>query len=364
MVDVVRLSPAQQSVYDALEAFTQLRGGPQVITLFGYAGTGKTTLLCQLAALHPGAMLCTLTGKAASVLHRKTGLPASTLHSVFYKLEAVIVDPKTKREEMIWKEVHDAGALAGQLLMIDECMMVGTKIMSTILRTGVRVIAVGDPNQLWPVRDDAYFTAANLELTEIHRQALDNPIIRQAHTVRLGGRYRPDGAEFRVQQNATDEMVIEADIVLCWTHEHRHLLNAWARRLRGFHAGVPPQAGEPVMCLRNIHELGVYNGAIYTLLRPFNPGDPAIMIEVDGYPTQIAPVQFEGMEKPPEYAAQFVTGFAFGYACTVHKAAGSEWPTVLMFDTFKRNTPWVPERKRWLYTAITRASERITVVIP
>ena len=50
--------------------------------------------------------------------------------------------------------------------------------------------------------------------------------------------------------------------------------------------------------------------------------------------------------------------FAFGYAMTVHKSQGSEWPYVLLVDEYRR-----PEQRReWVYTAITRASERILVV--
>src|SRR3954468_3611856 len=52
----------------------------------GVAGTGKTVLLSHAALQYSHACLCTLTGKAASILRRKTGLPACTLHSFFFRL--------------------------------------------------------------------------------------------------------------------------------------------------------------------------------------------------------------------------------------------------------------------------------------
>ena len=52
------------------------------------------------------------------------------------------------------------------------------------------------------------------------------------------------------------------------------------------------------------------------------------------------------------------TWFAYGYALTVHKAQGSEWPSVLLIDEYS-----MPEyRKEWLYTGITRAAKRLTAI--
>jgi ATP-dependent exoDNAse (exonuclease V) alpha subunit len=162
--------------------------------------------VCKLAREHPNALLCTLTGKAASVLQRRTGIAATTLHSVFYRLEAIRKD-KDGKEVMQWREALEPGSRDGCLVLIDECMMVGKKIMDTVLRSGADVIACGDPNQLWPVLDEPYFLTPDLELTEIHRQALDSPIIRQAHAVRVSGWYQLDGEAFRVQRAASDQLI-------------------------------------------------------------------------------------------------------------------------------------------------------------
>ena len=51
--------------------------------------------------------------------------------------------------------------------------------------------------------------------------------------------------------------------------------------------------------------------------------------------------------------------FDYGYALTVHKAQGSQWDEVVLFD---ESFAFKEMRQRWLYTAVTRAAERLTVV--
>ena len=52
--------------------------------------------------------------------------------------------------------------------------------------------------------------------------------------------------------------------------------------------------------------------------------------------------------------------FAYGYAITCHKAQGSEWDKVLVLE---EKFPFdKEEHKRWLYTAVTRAAEKLVLV--
>jgi exodeoxyribonuclease-5 len=52
--------------------------------------------------------------------------------------------------------------------------------------------------------------------------------------------------------------------------------------------------------------------------------------------------------------------FAYAYAITCHKAQGSEWDKVLVFE---ESFPFdKTEHRRWLYTAITRAKEKLVIV--
>ena len=52
--------------------------------------------------------------------------------------------------------------------------------------------------------------------------------------------------------------------------------------------------------------------------------------------------------------------FDYGYVLTVHKAQGSQWDDVVLFD---ESFAFPDSRARWLYTGVTRAAKRLTVVV-
>jgi exodeoxyribonuclease-5 len=208
-----------------------------------------------------------------------------------------------------------------------------------------------------PVKGQQFFTKADVTLRKIHRQALDSPIIRQAHMVRLGRGYVADTDDFRVVRQPTPDDVREADIILCWRNVTRKACNSRMRTVRGYTA-PHPQAGEPVMCLKNAPEYGVYNGSTYVLTADFRDGDDTIHIAVNGRDTVIPNVQFEDMPDGIFPGERAVTRFGLAYAATVHKAQGAEWDNVLLFDEYSMDE----HRREWVYTSLTRAAKRITVV--
>src|ERR1700704_3832073 len=83
-------SPQQDAALQAVAAWLKARPGrgstPAVFRLFGYAGTGKTTLAKHLAEGVEGKVLfAAFTGKAALVMRRKGCQNASTIHSLIYR---------------------------------------------------------------------------------------------------------------------------------------------------------------------------------------------------------------------------------------------------------------------------------------
>jgi len=327
-----------------------------VFNLHGLAGTGKTTVLRHIAAQYKHAVLCSLTGKAASVLRRRSGLQACTLHSFFYRLIVANKDARG-RDVLHFERQHGDGQLTADLVLLDESSMIGDEIGRDLLATGAKVIACGDPGQLPPVKGQQFFSQPDVTLTHIHRQALESPIIRQAHAVRRGGLYAADGPCFRVANDGTDDDLRNADTVLCWRNRTRDYMNAKCRRVRGLWPPTP-QREEPVVCLKNAPQFGVFNGATYTLLKPFLQGDTAIVVDVDGEPVEIPRITFRGIPSALPDDTEATTLFDFGYAMTVHKAQGSEWDSVVLVDEYRRTE----QRQAWLYTGITRAAVRILVV--
>lgn len=351
----IRLSPEQSEAMNAINAFIS-DGSENYFVLHGLAGSGKTTVLAEVARNNRAAILCTLTGKAASVLRDKTDLPACTIHSAFYKLKEInrLEDGK---QTMTWDKSRRDGDLTHGVILLDECSMVNDAMAKDLLATGAKIVACGDPGQLPPVVGAQFFSKPTVTLREIHRQAKESPIIRQAHSVRSTGTYEPDGA-FTVAGIATDDQLLAADAILTWTHKTRRAANAELRRLHG-HWMPHPQVGEPIMCLRNQPHLGIYNGAVYELVEKMRDGDLAITIRVDDKIVGVPHATFHGLRLGTKDDDAKAVPFDFGYALTVHKAQGSEWDNVILVDEFRG---YENERRRWLYTGITRAAQSILVV--
>src|SRR6201995_3470482 len=188
-------SPQQDAALKAVAEWLKAKPGrgqtPLVFRLFGYAGTGKTTLARHIAENVDGKVLfAAFTGKAALVMRSKGCERASTIHSLIYKT-------RESGEEVpsfdLWDE---APASKAALIVIDECSMVDAELGRDLMSFGVPVLVLGDPAQLPPVQGGGFFTEVepDVMLTEVHRQAEDNPIIRLSMDIRDGreldmGRY-------------------------------------------------------------------------------------------------------------------------------------------------------------------------------
>ena len=344
------------------------RSTPQVFRLFGYAGTGKTTLARHIAEHVDGKVLfAAFTGKAAQVMRGKGCTGASTIHSLIYK-------PRDSGEEVpsfdLW---DDAPASKAALIVIDECSMVDAELGRDLKSFGVPLLVLGDPAQLPPIQGGGYFTDAppDAMLTEVHRQAQDDPIVRLSMDVREGRRLEPGiYGETRVVEKAEldPQRVLDADQVLVGRNATRRAYNMRTRERRGF-PGALPAAGDKLVCLRNNRRKGLFNGALWSV----KDGPTA---RRDVIKMRIAPDDDIG-RRPIKVSvrAECFTGaidslewplrkrydeFDYGYVLTVHKAQGSQWDDVVLFD---ESAAFQDSRQRWLYTGITRAAKRLTVVI-
>ncbi len=357
----------QDSALQAVAAWLGERKAPQVFRLFGYAGTGKTTLARHLAEHVDGeTAFGAFTGKAALVLRSKGCGEARTIHSMIYRPKEV------DSEEPSFVLNEDAPAASASLIVIDECSMVDEELGRDLLSFGKKVLVLGDPAQLPPVKGGGFFTEAEPDamLTEIHRQAADDPIIRLSMDVREGrgisrGAWGATKVIGRDEVN-TDE-VKAADQVLVGLNRTRRAYNRRLRELNGF-SGDLPQAGEKLVCLRNNRAKGLLNGGIFRVARAGTVRTRKVRLSVrpeenpSAKPQRVGviPEFFAGGDEEIPYALRRDSDeFDFGYALTVHKAQGSQWNDVYLFD---ESYAFREHRARWLYTGITRAAERLTVV--
>jgi len=363
---MVEWSPQQDEALKAVSGWLKDRNGAQVFRLFGWAGTGKSTLAVHLAQGVKAVKYAAFTGKAALVMRKHGCKGASTIHSLIYSL---ISD---KDGEPKFALDPDSEAASADLIVIDEVSMVDENLGRDLLSFGTKVLVLGDPFQLPPVAGAGFFTSAepDIMLTEIHRQARDNPIIRMSVDIREGeylenGRY---GESLVIGRGEVDRAAVEeADQVLVGRNKTRVDYNDRLRELKGL-PRHEPVVGDRLVCLRNNPVKKLLNGQIWTIaeVRKRDGQRYSMVLDADdpGIKSQAKVITHEAFFAGEEDSLAWperrqFDEFTFGYCLTVHKAQGSQWDNVYLFD---ESFVFREDRRRWLYTGVTRASERITVV--
>lgn len=396
-------SPEQDAALVEVQRWIDNPNGQQIFRLFGYAGTGKTTLAKHLAEGVDGDVhFACYTGKAAHVLRKKGCEGATTIHSLIYNTrekskarlnelegKAYILMQRGLENSREAQELREQIAIErdklsqpafslntqsvlreSSLIVIDEVSMVDGRMGEDLLFFEKPVLVLGDPAQLPPIAGNGFFINAkpDIMLTEIHRQARDNPIIAMATKVREGGRLEiGDYGSSKViaKDKVTSEMAMEADQILVGKNKTRRAANNRARSLLG-RAHPHPIPEDRLVCLRNNHDLGLMNGALWDVSSVAEVSDELITMSMTSTDDDMAldgvhvhMHHFVSDEKMPWYEQQGAESFDYGYALTVHKSQGSQFQEVFMFDE-----SWVfrEAARNWLYTGITRASEKITIV--
>lgn len=377
-VGPMKFSPQQDEALKAVSRWLR-EGRSQIFRLFGYAGTGKTTLARHFAEHVDGdVQFAAFTGKAAQVLRSKGATNARTIHSLIYRPrgEEEVEDEATGRTTMspTFSLNRQSPVAKAKLIIIDECSMVDEDLGRDLMSFGTPILVLGDPGQLPPISGGGFFTEHEPDylLTEIHRQARDNPIIRLALDVREGREFMYGDygtAQVISRRDVTSEMVLKADQVLIGTNRTRRRYNQRLRELKGFTSHLP-QAGDKLVCLRNEPSKGLLNGSLWKVMtvsrETVKPGINLLVAPEEDDPDRgVAKIKLlkAAFEDPdgdiPWQTKKRYNDFDFGYALTVHKAQGSQWDEVVLFD---ESFAFRDTRQQWLYTAITRAAERLTIV--
>jgi len=208
-------------------------------------------------------------------------------------------------------------------------------------------------------------------LTEVHRQARDNPIVRLSMDIRAGNALAlgQHGDSQVVDRSELDpQRVLDADQVLVGRNVTRRAYNARLRERRGF-AGALPVAGDKLVCLRNNRRKGLFNGGLWVVKERPKPRRQILRMRL--HPDEditdrmikvsVRPECFTGQIEQLDWPVRKrFDEFDFGYVLTVHKAQGSQWDDVVLFD---ESGAFSDNRERWLYTGVTRAAKRLTVVM-
>jgi len=345
----------------------KLKSGEKLITLAGFAGTGKSTIidmLVQELGYADHVVFVTFTGKASQVLNNK-GLPAQTIHRTIYK----VIKNKWGGIKFIKKQSLDDEAI--KLIIVDEVSMVSKDLLKDLISFKVPIIAIGDPGQLPPVgEDNGLLSRPDYFLTEIHRQAEDSEIItlskmaRNKELIRYGA-----GKDYLVipKSDLDPQWLLDADQIICGYNNTRKTLNDTIRGLKGFDAKMPMK-GDKLIQLANKWDFEldgqpILNGTIgYIADTPFQRAGINYQLKFNpDYTDNNINLTCRFQDPSSVKWDKSLDGICFvdyGYAITAHKSQGSEYGKIVIFEERLRSET----HHLWLYTAITRAKNKIIIV--
>jgi exodeoxyribonuclease-5 len=344
------------------------------MTVGGLAGTGKTTIANQLPEYlgvpRGRVAYCAFTGKAASRLQN-----GQTIHRLIYQPTELHCDECPR---LMDKEAFCHGNCKNcttifdrrpriegyDLIIVDEASMVNASIYKDLISYRVPVLWIGDHGQLPPVKGSFNLMADPvIRLEKIHRQLADSPILALAMHARRTG-WVPFGVKgpgvSKRHLNGND-WPLDREFFLCGKNNTRVALNREIRAHRGYPA-EHPVPGDRLVCLRNDYDTGVYNGQLAVVQEWREENDPefwVLRVLVDGEKTPVEVVAYApqfGAEKTRIDTPRWCALWDYGYALTVHKAQGSEADDLVLVEQ-----P-ISDKKRWLYTGITRAKRTLEII--
>lgn len=370
------LTPKQEAaIKKAVYWFKNESETKQFFTISGYAGTGKTTIVKKMIERididEEKITYVALTGKAALQLNMN-GNKAITIHRLIYHVE----EDENGQAKYVLRKKDDLSYLS--LIIVDEVGMADKKLMDDLKTFGIPIIALGDHGQLGPIgEDNGLLRKPDVLLTEIHRQAQENPIIYLSMLAREGkpipyGKYGSEVIVLPKKHKLLNlDLLLRANQVLCSYNKTRRMLNERMRGAKGF-TNPLPVIGDKVICTKNNWEeevdgINLINGLIgevKSVKKEYNN-----VISMDFQPEfskknlfRDLPVLtngFLGFQITPKQRREFNI-FDFGEAITVHKSQGSQWDNLCVFHEPMGKTQ--ADRNRGLYTAITRAAERLILI--
>jgi len=384
----IELSENQKSVLKSVLEWYKKSEKPY-ITLGGYAGTGKTTLMGYLSNILRDnekklkIAFCSYTGKASRVLQRKLKDTDSiykydytgTIHRLIYRPE---ID--NNGEIVSWNRLPEEEFLY-DLIIVDEASMVTSDIWNDLLSYNKPILAVGDHGQLPPIEGNFNLMEnPNFKLEEIYRQEINNPIIKVSQLARKYGhipieQFSKTVKKLDKKDRDTGEFLenfFESfnndTMILTGFNYSRVKLNKGIRQLLGFETPTPSM-GDRVICLKNNYMENIFNGMMGTIINVdeesldgYEYYDSEIELDDEDfiYYGKISKSQFNEKSTVND-VPDGIDLFDFGYALTVHKAQGSQASRVVVFE--ERFSKMDDEMwRRWLYTAVTRAIDELYIV--
>lgn len=343
----------------------------------GMAGTGKSFLLDAARETWEKAGYqvqgVALQGKTAQDLQDSTGIVSQTMHSFLREIQGTATEPPMRE------------LAANDIVVIEEAGMIGSRQMQNLLqiaeRSGAKIVAVGDHQQLQPIEAGGAFKAIQnrigaADLTGIRRQreqwmrqvvrdlALGKSAQALADLDKAGRLHIAEDAVGAkadlVKRWAESEKPLKERLMLARTNEDVMDLNALARhflKASGHLQGgvglanrdaMEIATGDRIRFTKNDYRLDVRNGTTATItgIGAGPHGEVLLQAETDG-------------GKAVEFAAtgqEAVEHFDYAYATTVHKSQG-----MTVDESHLLITQGVD--REWGYVGMSRARDQAYVYL-
>jgi exodeoxyribonuclease-5 len=265
--------------------------------------------------------------------------------------------------------------------------MVSNKLLAVMRSYGVPILAVGDHGQLKPVDKDSgtLMLSPDIKLETIHRQAEGNPIIALSKHVRetgeINARLCDDHHIMMIKQRDFPSFLRRSFVpgrsdlisiaIISWTNRKRIWINQQVREILSLPA-ERPCVGDIVICLKN--KPPACNGMRGIILNDIEENEEKYHTSVDfvedGFVQDVAMCVAQFHEKKFDDSRAHEMGvslaslgdlYDYGYALTCHKMQGSQVEKVAVVLEGV-HTMSVEDRTRWIYTAVTRSSDRLVIV--
>ena len=402
------LNEGQQKCLEKLiDWWESYDGTKKVFEIIGAAGTGKSFIIKYLIEslediTMDNVLFVAFVGKAAIQMTR-SGVNACTIHSaIYYPVE---VSARDENGKVIKKEGREVKKIlfkkrdnldpSIKLIVVDEAAMVDKKLAQDLLSYKIPIIALGDKHQLPPIfGDSAFLNHPDFELTEIMRQKAGSSILGLAQEI-INSKYiylTPKTVDENLCiirkkdffEAGGDKSLLKADVVICGKNSTRDELNKLIRRLyldkMGYDVEHVPELiiGEKIICRKNnwfaqVENINLINGLIGYVTNIYPESLTSETVKIDFKPDFIKSefcdlrlnlryflgnMQVKNLIKNSNYDRGEL--FELGYAITCHLSQGSQYKKVIVFCERLGDNEYF---KKWLYTAVTRASEKLIVVI-
>lgn len=350
--------------------------------LSGVAGAGKTTITSKAISIlnHLGYKCIGLafTGRAAGVMKSKGISNARTIHSHIYEpILKMIYDPILKRDVEIIDGYKKRDFVDGDIFFVDEASQLSKDIVEDLISYGIPIVFIGDKEQL-PSMDYSktgfnIMDVPDIHLTEIHRQAENNPIIALSRDIRETGyinynKFVDNNIIHSVKRRDVKHFIEnhkdQLDLIMVGRNKTRQQMNDIFRASKGFTRDEIYHQ-EQIMCVRNkwleSAKDHIFNGELFNITEILSWSDEIVKVNIANSRISVGRVELKrhSYMEDEQYTYRDPYQFVNGYAATVFKCQGSEFDMPLYYD---EDVSWFVDQRKFRYTGITRAKQKLVLI--